>query len=53
MTDRESVQAVVTATKKPTLNWDTHTALAVIILGSLVSLAILRGSLASGGAVQP
>ncbi len=36
-----------------TLNWDTHTALAVLVLGSLLALAILRGSLSNGGAVQP
>jgi len=35
------------------LTWDTHTALAVLVLGSLLALAILRGSLSSGGAVQP
>lgn len=35
------------------LTWDTHTALAVIVLGSLLALAVLRGSLSSGGAVQP
>lgn len=48
----ESVQAV-TADKRPMLAWNTNTALAVIMLGAFVSLAILRGSLASGGAVQP
>lgn len=39
--------------EKPRLAWDTHTALAVIVLGAFVGLAILRGSLASGGAIQP
>lgn len=39
--------------ERPRLTWDTHTALAMIILGALISLAVLRGSLASGGAVQP
>lgn len=39
--------------EKVSLKWDTHTALALIVLGSLVALAVLRGSLSSGGAVQP
>jgi len=38
---------------RPALKWDTHTALAAIVLGSLIALAVLRGSLSSGGAVQP
>jgi hypothetical protein len=46
----ESFQAAI---DRPRLTWNTHTALAVIILGALVGLAVLRGSLASGGAVQP
>lgn len=47
------MQAINAAVDRPKLSWDTHTALAVIILGALVGLAVLRGSLASGGAVQP
>lgn len=39
--------------QRVSLSWDTHTALAVIVLGALVALAALRGSLSSGGAVQP
>lgn len=35
------------------LTWDTNTALAVILLTSLVTIAALRGTLSSGGAVQP
>lgn len=42
-----------TNVERPRLTWDTHTALAVIVLAALVGLAVLRGSLASGGAVQP
>lgn len=38
---------------RPRLTWDTHTALAVIVLGAFIGLAVLRGSLATGGAVQP
>lgn len=34
------------------LRWDSSTAVALIVLGSLVTLAVLRGSL-RGGAVQP
>lgn len=34
------------------LRWDTNTALAVIVLGSTVTIMTLRGSL-KGGAVQP
>jgi len=40
-------------TGRSPLTWDTHTALAAIVLVALLSLAVLRGSLASGGAVQP
>lgn len=51
--NRESIQAAVMDSTKPRLSWDTHTALAAIILGAFVGLAVLRGSLAAGGAVQP
>lgn len=47
------MEAFQTATDRPRLTWDTHTALAVIVLSALLGLAVLRGSLASGGAVQP
>lgn len=35
------------------LRWDTNTAVAVIVLTSLVTIAALRGSLMNGGAIQP
>ncbi len=49
----DRVDRVQVNVNRPRITWDTHTALAVIVLASLVSLAVLRGSLSAGGAVQP
>lgn len=38
---------------KVNLTWNTNTALAVIVVGSMLVVAGLRGSLSKGGAVQP
>lgn len=53
MNRAESIQAVISGKERPMLKWDTHMALALIVLGSFVSLAVLRGSLSAGGAIQP
>jgi hypothetical protein len=44
---------IETSPLRPRLVWDTHTALAVLIVGTLIGLAVLRTSLSSGGAIQP